>query len=487
MNKLSVSAQIAWQIAAGEAAGARHQYIEKEHIFIGICSIEKLFMPDSEKDDLSPQIRKVLQEEHDSVEDVLRGFEFDMTLLRREVRVMVGEGNYKHTERVVHRSEACKKVFNCASELASSIGEISCLHLLAAILEEPGNTIRSVLDKAGVKPEVLHQRVLDHAAKVQKPDKEQKDVDERIEKVKSDTPYHDRYGRNLTREAREGKLGPFKGRRKELLQVIQTLARRSKNNPVLVGEAGVGKTAIVEALAIRITQGKDPQVLEGKRIVELNIGALMGGTKYRGEFEQRLTRIIEEARTHHEVIVFIDEIHNVVGAGRAEGSMDAANILKPALARGDIRCIGATTIAEYRRYIESDSALERRFEKVIVNEPGRNETVEMLKEIRPKWEEHYGIKITVRALEVAVDLSIRFDTDHRLPDKAIDLVVKAGAQTIIPILSMKLGRKGNGVKLEEGTGSAPGGGEVTELTIAEVLSEKVGIPLEVVTGHLKTS
>jgi ATP-dependent Clp protease ATP-binding subunit ClpC len=292
------------------------------------------------------------------------------------------------------------------------------------------------------------------------------------------TPFLDQYGRDLTREAREGKLGPFIGRRKELLQVIQTIARRSKNNPVLVGEAGVGKTAIVEALAVRAAEGKDPQVLAGKRIVELSIGAVIGGTKYRGEFEERLTRIIEEARAHPEVILFIDELHTVVGAGRAEGSgTDAANLMKPALARGDLRCIGATTIAEYCRYIEADAALERRFEKVVVNEPSPEETLEILKGLRPKWEAHHHVRITDRALEAAVDLSVRFDGDHHLPDKAIDLVDKAGARTRVPILSMIPDTRGVG-----GTASQP---EVTELTVSQVLSEKIRIPLEVITGYLE--
>lgn len=297
------------------------------------------------------------------------------------------------------------------------------------------------------------------------------------------THYLDRYGRDLTQEAREGKLGPFIGRRKELLQVIQTLARRSKNNPVLVGEAGVGKTAIVEALALRVAEGKDPHVLAGKRIVELNIGALVGGTKFRGEFEERLARIIEETSTHPEIILFIDELHNVVGAGRAEGSMDAANLLKPALARGDIRCIGATTIGEYRRYIEADPALERRFEKVIVNEPSPDESLEMVRGIRPKWEEHHMVRITDKALEAAVNLSIRFDVDHQLPDKAIDLVDKAGARTQIPLLSMRIDK--DKIKPAKGSIGIDSWAEVTELTIAQVLSEKVGVPLEIITGHLE--
>ena len=180
---------------------------------------------------------------------------------------------------------------------------------------------------------------------------------------------------------------------------------------------------------------KIPKCWLDKRIIEINISALVGGTKYRGEFEERLSRIIKEAQAHPEVIVFIDELHNVVGAGRTEGSMDAANLMKPALARGDLRCIGATTIGEYRRYIEADPALERRFEKVVVNEPSADESLEMLEGIRPKWEKHHGVRITDKALQAAVDLSIRFDVDHQLPDKAIDLVDKAGARTRIPLLS----------------------------------------------------
>ena len=250
--------------------------------------------------------------------------------------------------------------------------------------------------------------------------------------VDSATPFFDRYGRDLNKAAKEGKLGPFVGRRNELLQVIQTLARSMKNNPVLVGEPGVGKTAVVEALAVRAVQGKDSQVLGGKRIIELNMGMLVGGTKYRGEFEERLTKIIREASSNPDIIIFIDEIHTLVGTGSAGDSMDAANIMKPALSRGDIKCIGATTISEYRKYIESDPALERRFEKIILNEPTRDEAIEILKGLRPKWEKHFNKKITDKALEAAVDLSIRFDTDHFLPDKAVDLVDKAGRECRFP-------------------------------------------------------
>jgi len=363
---------------------------------------------------------------------------------------------------------------------------VACIHLFAALLKEPGKVISSVLEDAGVKPDALRARALASAGLQHQPAGEHEPLEVHPGEhklVQGGSHYLDRYGRDLTREAREGKLGPFIGRREELLQIIQTLARRSKNNPVLVGEAGVGKTAIVEALALRAARGKDPQVLENKRFIELNMGALMGGTKYRGEFEERLTRILDEARANPDVVLFIDEIHTVVGAGRAEGSMDAANLMKPALARGNLCCIGATTITEYRRYIEADPALERRFEKIIVNEPSPDEALKIWRGLRKNWEEHHQVRIDDQALQAAVDLSIRFDCDHQLPDKAIDLVDKAGARVRIPFLSMQA----DGIKAisaKRGTGRKHGR-EVTSMTIAQVLAEKIGVPLEVITGHLE--
>jgi ATP-dependent Clp protease ATP-binding subunit ClpC len=486
MKKLSTGAMLTWQIAASEASVLKHQFIEKEHLLLGILSLKKVLMLRQDID-LDPQSRQVVQAENDIIEDLLCAFKLDATLLRRQVRNELGQGNFDRIEKVVHRSEACKRLFERADEFAISVREISCLCLMAAILDEPGNIINRVLSIMGVKQEDLFRKILDNTAKGQGiAGKEPIEDQTGTQKVaQNGTPYLDRFGRNLTKEAAEGKLGPFIGRRKELLQVIQTLVRRSKNNPILVGEAGVGKTAIVEALAVRVAQGKDSQVLGGKCIIELSIGTLVAGTKYRGEFEERLTCIIEEVRTHPEVIVFIDEIHNVLGAGKAEGSVDAANIMKPALSRGNLCCIGATTISEYRRYIESDSAFERRFDKITINEPSGEETIEILKGIRKKLEEHHGINITDHALEVAVDLSIRFDWDHQLPDKAIDLVDKAASRTRIPILSTVGDTSKDKDKVNKKTGDVPKYAEVTDLTIAEVLSEKIGVPLEVIAGHLE--
>jgi ATP-dependent Clp protease ATP-binding subunit ClpC len=483
MTELSIGATLAWQAAAREAAASGHEFISRVHLLIGVCSLDKWLRGNG----AGPlhQDRQALLAECNALTDVLRGSGLDAIRLRRLVRERGGQSNYKLVGRVVHRDEPCKAAFRRAEDLAGPGGNVTCLHLLAALMEDPGPVAGQVLQDAAVQPAMLRERALVLAflapAVAQAPggSPAASPAD-----TTHETLYLNRCGRDLTEAARAGRLGPFVGRRKELLQVIQTLARRSKNNPVLVGEAGVGKTAIVEALAIRAAQGKDPQVLNGKRIIELDMGSLVAGTKYRGEFEERLNRILRETRSHPEIILFIDELHTVVGAGRAEGGLDAANILKPALARGELRCIGATTVAEYRRHIETDAALERRFEKVIVAEPSPEETLEMLRGIRPRWEEHHGVHITEEALAAAMGLSIRFDGDHQLPDKAIDLVDKAGARTRVPALSMGFTMRDESVSPVAASGG-PEWPVVTGLTIAEVLAEKIGLPLEIVTGYLE--
>ena len=243
----------------------------------------------------------------------------------------------------------------------------------------------------------------------------------------SKTPTLDQYGRDLTGEAADGKLDPASGRERELRRLITVLGRRQKNNPVLIGEPGVGKTAIVEGLARRIQEGNVPANLRGKRIVSLNIGGMVAGAMFRGQFEQRIKSILEELRESPDVIVFIDELHTVVGAGAAEGAVGAADMLKPALARGELRCIGATTLDEYRKHIEKDAALERRFQPVLVDEPSVEEAVEMLRAVRPNYELHHGVGITDEAIEAAVKLSDRYINDRFLPDKAIDVMDEAGS------------------------------------------------------------
>jgi ATPases with chaperone activity, ATP-binding subunit len=245
--------------------------------------------------------------------------------------------------------------------------------------------------------------------------------------IQSKTPTLDQYGRDLTLEASQGKLDPAEGRAKELRRLITVLGRRQKNNPVLIGEPGVGKTAIVEGLARRINTGEVPSMLRGKRIVSLNLGNMVAGASFRGQFEQRIKAILQELRDAPEVIVFIDELHTVVGAGKAEGSVGAADMIKPALARGELRCIGATTLDEYRKNIEKDAALERRFQPIMVNEPSIEEAIAMLHTLRPSYEAHHGVSITDEALEAAVKLSDRYINDRFLPDKAIDLIDEAGS------------------------------------------------------------
>lgn len=481
MKNISVGLRMAWQIAAGEASAALCESITNEHMLIGICSIEKAASLDPERSSISKQDLLAIAAESDDLKKVLSSFELRTQDLRHELRARIGKGKYQNNESVIHRSLECKQVFEKASSLSGISSEVTCLHFIVALMQNPGITITKILSEKQVKPsEIGKQALLCQNKGINEITNETENAKTTIaqtqEPAASGTHFLDKYGRDLTEEAKKGKLGPFIGRRLELLQVIQTIARKSKNNPVLVGEAGVGKTAIVEALAMRVAQGKDTQVLQGKRIVELSVGSLVAGTMYRGDFEQRLTKIIEEARTHPEIIIFIDEIHNLIGAGRAEGSSDAANIMKPALARGEIRCIGATTISEYRRYIESDPALERRFEKVIVNEPSPQETLEILKGVKVKLQEYHEVEILDSAIEAALNLSIRFDADHLLPDKAIDLVDKAAARARVPGLSLE------GEKASEEKKKTP---VVDEKAIAKVLSDRIAIPVDIITGHLE--
>ena len=490
--RITEGASKAWDVAVEEAARSKYHQVEKEHLMIGLLSLEKkLGMSEVGND-----ARLMMRAESDAVENVLygalEGHEVAVARLRRRIRQGLGEGREK-PEEVIHRSEACKRIFDRALELSPYKKEVSCIHLLAAVLEDPGPAIERALSEEGITVKDMIEPAMawvtlaesgsDWAAMM-----EDGDSSEGIRSLlnswlskngKSDTrppeehaaakSYLGIYGRDLTREALEGRLRPFAGRRQELLQLIRIFGRHSKNNPVLVGEAGVGKTAIVEALAMRTAHGKDPQMLGGYHIIELSMGTLLANTRYRGEFEERLTKIIEEAQARPDIILFIDEIHAIVGSGKGDGSgMDAAGLLKPALARG-LRCIGATTLAEYQRYIEADPALERRFEKVIVSEPGRDDAMLMLQALRPKLEEHHGVIIQESSLVAAIDLSIRFDADHQLPDKAIDLLDRACAGARIPSLS--LSGYGNEKR------------EVDEKAIAVALSDKTGIPLEIIASN----
>ena len=297
-------------------------------------------------------------------------------------------------------------------------GYIGTEHILLGLIKEGEGVAAHVLKSMGVDAETVAREISKLiGASADGPEGKGKKG-----KGASSTPTLDQFGRDLTEEARQGKLDPVIGRQKETDRVIQVLSRRTKNNPVLIGEPGVGKTAIAEGLAQRIVAGDVPETLLDKRVHTLDLGSLVAGTKFRGEFEERLKRVVDEIRRAHDVILFIDEMHTLVGAGAAEGAIDAANILKPVLSRGELQCIGATTLDEYRKHVERDAALERRFQPIYVGEPSVEETILILKGLRDRYEAHHRVKITDGAIEAAAKLSDRYMSDRFLPDKAIDLI-----------------------------------------------------------------
>jgi ATP-dependent Clp protease ATP-binding subunit ClpC len=321
-------------------------------------------------------------------------------------------------------TDRARKVLTLAQDEAQRFNHnyIGTEHLLLGLVREGEGIAAGVLESLGVNlDKVRHEviRVLSQSSSAA-PAQESKRA--------SKTPTVDQLGINLTDAARAGKLDPVIGREKEIERVIQILGRKTKNNPALIGEPGVGKTAIAEGLAHRIVTGDVPEIIANKRVLTLDIGSLVAGTKYRGEFEERLKKIIEELRSTNDAILFIDELHTLVGAGAAEGAIDAANILKPPLSRGELQCIGATTLDEFRKYIERDAALERRFQPVMVEEPTLEQTIEILLGIRERYEQHHKVRITDDAVRSAADLSIRYITDRHLPDKAIDLIDEAASR-----------------------------------------------------------
>ncbi|WP_204139038.1 ATP-dependent Clp protease ATP-binding subunit [Halomicronema sp. CCY15110] len=353
---------------------------------------------------------------------VLKSMGVNLKDARIEVEKIIGRGSGFVAVEIPFTPRA-KRVLELSLEEARQLGHnyIGTEHLLLGLIREGEGVAARVLENLGVDLSKVRTQVIRMLG-------ETAEVSSGGSQGRTKTPTLDEFGSNLTQMAGEGKLDPVVGRQKEIERVIQILGRRTKNNPVLIGEPGVGKTAIAEGLAQRITNGDIPDILEEKRVVTLDIGLLVAGTKYRGEFEERLKKIMDEIRSAGNVILVIDEVHTLIGAGAAEGAIDAANILKPALARGELQCIGATTLDEYRKHIERDAALERRFQPVMVGEPSIDETIEILHGLRERYEQHHKLKITDDALDAAAKLSDRYISDRFLPDKAIDLIDEAGSR-----------------------------------------------------------
>jgi ATP-dependent Clp protease ATP-binding subunit ClpC len=399
-DKFTDRARKVLTLAQDEAQRFNHNYIGTEHLLLGL-----------------------VREGEGVAARVLENMNVELPKVRTAVEFIIGRGD-RPVVGEVGLTPRAKRVIELAIDEARRLGHnyIGTEHLLLGLVREGEGIAAGVLESLGVNlDKVRHEviRVLSQSSSAG-PATETKRA--------SKTPTVDQLGINLTEAVRAGKIDPVIGREKEIERVIQILSRRTKNNPALIGEPGVGKTAIAEGLAQRIVAGDVPETLANKRVLTLDIGSLVAGTKYRGEFEERLKKIIEELRSTSDAVLFIDELHTLVGAGAAEGAIDAANILKPPLARGELQCIGATTLDEYRKYIERDAALERRFQPVMVEEPTLEQTIEILFGIRERYEEHHKVKITDDAVRAAADLSIRYITDRHLPDKAIDLIDEAASR-----------------------------------------------------------
>lgn len=396
-------------LAQEEAERLNHSYIGSEHVLIGL-----------------------LREEGGVAGRVLRELGLDLNRVQAMVERLSGGPGTRTPFTKIELSPSTKRVLELAVEEARRMGQhyISTEHLLLGLVRQNEGLAIDVLRKFGISAEQIRRqtrRMLKESPVATTETEAASPRRRAAKKEKSKTPMVDQLATDLTILAEEGKLDPVIGRQTEIERVIQILARRTKNNPALIGAPGVGKTAIIEGLAQRIVDGKVPDILHNKRVLQLDVGSLVAGTMYRGQFEERLKRVIEELKSS-DAILFIDEVHMLVGAGSAGSSVDAANILKPSLARGELQCIGATTLDEYRKYIESDAALERRFQPVYVDEPSPDEAVEILKGIKIAYEKHHNLFITDEAIEAAVHLSTRYVTDRFLPDKAIDLIDESASR-----------------------------------------------------------
>ncbi|WP_167143287.1 ATP-dependent Clp protease ATP-binding subunit [Canibacter zhoujuaniae] len=482
-------------LAQEEAKLLNHNYIGTEHILLGL-----------------------IHEGGGVAAKALEQLEISLEAVREQVTEMIGKGSQTPSGHIPFTPRA-KKVLELSLREALQLGHnyIGTEHMLLGLLREGEGVAAQVLVKLGADLNRARQTVIQLLSGNQDSGREPVAVGggESDAAKEKGSQVLDKFGTNLTQAARDGKLDPVVGREKEVERVMQILSRRTKNNPVLIGEPGVGKTAVIEGLAQAIVSGSVPETLKNKKLYVLDLGSLIAGSRYRGDFEERLKKVMKEIRTRGDIIIFIDEIHTLVGAGAAEGAIDAANILKPMLARGELQTIGATTLDEFRKHFEKDAALERRFQSVMVNEPTPAHAINILKGLRKQYEEFHKVKITDEAIEAAVNMSARYIQDRFLPDKAIDLIDEAGARLRLSALSnppelqeleeqIKLARAakekaiedqdynlaatkrdeekqltGKRLQLEKELRAGNGGefGVVTESVIAEVLANATGIPV----------
>src|SRR5579885_440823 len=398
-DKFTERARKVLSLAQEEAQRFNHNYIGTEHLLLGL-----------------------VREGEGVAAKVLGNLGVELNKVRSAVEFIIGRGD-RTVAGDIGLTPRAKKVIELSVDQARRLNHhyIGTEHLLLGLVREGEGIAAGVLESLGVSLDKVRSQVSYVLNQAQA-------YSQQEQRHTSKTPVVDQLGMDLTAAARASKLDPVIGREKEIERVIQILSRRTKNNPALIGEPGVGKTAIVEGLAQRIAQGDVPETLMGKRLLTLDIGSLVAGTKYRGEFEERLKKIIEEVKNSGNCVLFIDELHTLVGAGAAEGAVDAANILKPSLARGELQTIGATTLDEYRKYIERDAALERRFQPVLVEEPSVEETIEILRGIKERYEQHHRLEISDEAIKAAAELAARYVPDRFLPDKAIDLMDEAASR-----------------------------------------------------------
>ncbi|TWU23358.1 ClpA/B family protein [Novipirellula galeiformis] len=492
------------QLANQEAQRFNHEYIGTEHILLGL-----------------------VKEGSGVAANVLKNLEVDLRKIRLEVEKLVQSGPEMVTVGKLPQTPRAKKVIEYSMEEARNLNHsyVGTEHILLGLLREQEGVAAQVLMNLGLKLEDVREEVLNllghglEGAEVGERGGRSGDGESSGsssgKSSKSKTPALDSFGRDLTELAKKGELDPVIGREREIERAIQILCRRTKNNPVLLGEAGVGKTAIIEGFAQKVIEGEVPEILAEKRIVVLDLAMMVAGTKYRGQFEERIKAVMTEVRRVKNTILFIDELHTLVGAGGAEGAIDAANVLKPALARGEIQCIGATTLDEYRKYIEKDNALARRFQEIIVEPTGKTETIAILKGLRERYEEHHRVQFTDDAIVAAVEMSERYITARCLPDKAIDVIDEAGARVRLRTMTRppdlkeideeveklnkekedavanqdfekaanlrdqaeKLRKKKDQITAEWRQKSQQTDGVVDEEVIAEVVSKMTGIPL----------